>query len=242
MSDQDKGGNTEEKESEDSKTQSEGDGDSEGTKEKVVKLSESDLKDLIKASREEGLKTGEARSHSKFQSQADKQVSKAKVTLEAELEDTRKQLYERMSPEEQDREDRRRLERKIDSLGAKSSGDDNSNDAGSPSETTESGDEQVEAVQKQVREHTAKLLKDAGLDPEKVKVEGDLDTFIKDLIKEAGDVALARKIKETEDEDEDAKRNGLSQRKSKGGGNSIDLATVDTMELIKQGARDRLRK
>lgn len=215
----------------------------EGQKAEVVQLTKEDLNALIKASREDGAKEGESKAHSKFQSQADKQVSEVKNEYESEVERLRKQLYERMSPEEQDREDRRRLEEKLDRLsGAKKTSESSKPDnAGSPSEATESESRDFAAVQKQVRENTAKALKSAGIDPDKVKIDGDIDTFIKDLVREAAEAAKAKSEDEKKAEDEDKRRNGVSQMRG-GGRGAIDLKTVDPKELMKQGAAQKLQK
>lgn len=220
---------------------SEGDGGS-GSTEEVVKLSKAELAQMVKDAAAEGNKQGEAKAHAKFQSQADKQVNQVRSESDSEIERLRKQLYERMSPEEQDREDRRRLEEKLDRLatGAKQpSSEKEPGDKGSPSEATESGD-RAAAIQKQVRDNTANALKKAGLDPESVTIDGDIDTFIDSLKKAA--VAAAEKEREsaTKAEDEDKRRNGVPSVKS-GGGSGFDIK-ADPKELMRQAARDSLGK
>lgn len=222
--DQDQGENTDEN-SEDGTKEN---GDSKGK----VELTEAKLAEIIKSAVDEGAKRGRADSHSHFQSVADKAIKEAKDTSLSEVEELRVQLEKRMTPEERAEARMDRIERAVTNSPSSASNE---------TPDSEETDGKIVDQQTQTKKDAEAILTEAGLDIGKIDFDGDLKTFLSEIVAETKESEKRRIEKEQDAEDKDADKNGVDTKRG-GGGTAIDLKTVDPLALIRKGAEERQRR
>lgn len=198
--------------------------------------SEAELKELIEKARGEGLKEGESKAHSHWQSVADQKVSQVmKATeeklaaSERELSEFRKARMESMSPEEQQAAMLREVYERLTS-GEKASGSKQETSGVDTKQGFETQKDSEKDSVKDARSQFDPVLKELGLDPSKVDWADDaqdMGTQIKRFVQSLIAQQKAEDKGPTEEEQEAERVNT-----SRSVGATKDILKADPWDLV----------